>query len=328
MRPMLGRLVRELPIGDYLYEPKWDGFRCLAFRRGGEIDLRSRHDKPFARYFPEVVAGLLALPEDDVALDGEIVAADFGALMARLHPAASRVERLARETPARFVAFDLLRLGGEDWAARPFAERRAALETLLADPPKPLELTPATDDAALARRWLEEFTGNGLDGVMAKPRDAPYVPGARTMLKVKHERTADCVVAGLRFYAGEPMVGSLLLGLYDDEEVLQHVGIVTAFRRSQRRALLDELRPLAIPLEEHPWREGYLLHGGAMGRLGGAAGRWDPAIHALDWLPLRIERVAEVAYTQVDAQRFRHPAKLRRWRPDREPQSCSLEQLA
>jgi ATP-dependent DNA ligase len=325
---MLGKLVRELPEGEWVYEPKWDGFRCLAFRCGDEVDLRSRHDKRFARYFPEVVEGLLELDRDAV-LDGELVAADFPALMARLHPAESRVALLATQTPVRFVAFDLLAEGDEDLRDAPFAERRARLEALLGDdPPRPLELTPATGDRTLAQRWLTDFTGNGLDGVMAKPRGAPYRPGGRTMLKVKHERTADCVVAGLRLYAGQPIVGSLLLGLYDDDRVLQHVGVVTSFTRAKRAALLEELRPDAVPIEEHPWRDGYLLQGGAMGRLGGAAAKWDPKVHPLDWLPLRIERVAEVAYTQVDELRFRHPAKLRRWRPDRTPESCTLEQLA
>jgi ATP-dependent DNA ligase len=330
---MLGKLVRELPVDGYVYEPKWDGFRCLAFRCGGEVDLRSRHDRPFARYFPEVVEGVGRLGGGDLVLDGEIVVTrdgrfDFPALMGRLHPAASRVARLARETPARFVAFDLLAAGGEDLRGRPFAQRRAALEALLGDePPAPLDLTPSTGDPGVARRWLTEFTGAGLDGVMAKPRDAPYEPGARTMLKVKHDRTADCVVAGWRFYADEPIVGSLLLGLYDAGGTLVHVGVTTAFTKQRRRELVDELRPLAAPLEGHPWEHGYLLHGGAMGRLGGAAARWDPREHALDWVPLRIERVVEVAYTQVDDGRFRHPAKFRRWRPDREPRSCTLEQL-
>jgi ATP-dependent DNA ligase len=332
IEPMLARLARELPIGGYAYEPKWDGFRCLAFRDRDEVDLRSRHQRPLARYFPEVVAAIRSLPADPLVLDGELVVdgaagLDFAALMGRLHPAASRVQRLAAEQPALFMAFDVLQAGGADLAARPFAQRRARLEALLAGARGRVRATPSTDDPALAAGWLERAPGRGIDGVVAKPLDAPYAPGVRALVKVKRERTADCVVAGMRGHAREPVVGSLLLGLYDPDGELVHVGVVSSFARARRRELVDELRGLAIPLQEHPWREGMLLGGGPMGRLRGAAGRWDPATMPLDWVPLRPERVAEVAYEQLDGHRFRHPARFRRWRPDRDPRSCATEQL-
>ena len=327
LKPMLGRLSRGLPRGGHVYEPKWDGFRCVAFVDGGDVDLRSRHDRPLARYFPELVEGLRALGAR-VVLDGEIVLAgsfDFPTLMGRLHPAKSRADRLAVEAPAVYVAFDLPALGDEDLRDVPFAERRARLETL--SPAPPVHVTPATADPDVAAQWLERFQGAGIDGVIAKPVDARYEPGARLLVKVKRERTADCVVAGLRFHAGRPMVGSLLLGLYDDRDELVHVGVVSQFPEARRRELLEELRPLAVPLERHPWRHGYSLQGGETGRLPGAAGRWDPNEMPLDWVPLAIERVAEVAYDQVDRGRFRHPARFRRWRPDRVPRSCRFDQL-
>jgi ATP-dependent DNA ligase len=333
--PMLGRLVRELPEGDeYLYEPKWDGFRCIAFRAGDEVDLRSRHGRPLARYFPEVVAGLREVSAERFVVDGELVVLDegrfdFGALMARLHPAATRVQRLARETPAAFVAFDLLALGDESLCGRPFVERRGALVDVLGDAPAArVRVTPITAERAVAARWLERFQGAGIDGVIAKLSTGRYQPGARAMLKVKHERTAECVVAGFRLFAGEPVVGSLLLGLYDQEGDLHHVGVVTSFTRARRRELFTELSAQAVSLEGHPWEHGYLLGGGHMGRLGGAAGRWDPDEMVLDWVPLAPERVCEVAYDQVDDARFRHPARFRRWRPDRDARSCLLDQLA
>jgi ATP-dependent DNA ligase len=331
IEPMLARLARELPVGDYIYEPKWDGFRCLAFRDGDDVDLRSRHQRPLARYFPEIVEAVRALPADRVVLDGELVMpADsglgFAALMGRLHPAASRVQRLAAEQPALFIAFDVLEEGGEDLEPRPFAERRARLESLLGEGRGRVQITPATRDPAVAEQWLER-AGAGIDGVVAKPAGAPYTPGARTLIKVKRERTADCVVAGMRAHGREPVVGALLLGLYDEQDRLVHVGVASSFTMKRRRELLEELRDLVIPIEQHPWREGMLLGGGPMGRLRGAAGRWDPATMPLDWVPLRPERVAEVAYTQVDEHRFRHPARFVRWRPDRDPRSCRIEQL-
>ena len=325
LKPMLGRLARELPGEGFVYEPKWDGFRCVAFVDGDEVDLRSRHDRPFARYFPELVDGLRGRR---CVLDGEIVLAgrfDFPALMSRLHPARSRADRLAVEEPAAFVAFDLLALEDEDLRDRPFAERRARLEEL--DLAAPVHVTPATGDPDVAAHWLDRFQGAGIDGVIAKPRDGHYEPGARSLVKVKRERTAECVVAGLRFHAGRPMVGSLLLGLYDERDALVHVGVVSQFPERRRLELLEELRPIAVPLAGHPWEHGYSLQGGATGRLAGAAGRWDPREMPLDWVPLAIERVAEVAYDQVDHGRFRHPARFARWRPDREPVSCRFDQL-
>jgi len=331
LEPMLGRLVRELPRGGFLYEPKWDGFRCIAFRDGREVDLRSRHGRPLARYFPELVEALSAIAAERFAVDGEIVVVtergfDFPALMARLHPAASRVERLRLETPAQFVAFDLPALGDDDLTRRPFAERRVLLEALFSSLSPPLHLTPATEDAAVALGWIESFQGSGVDGVMATRLDQPYQPGARAMVKVKPERTDDCVLGGFRAFADEPVVASLLLGLYDDTGELQHVGVASSFRETRRRELYEELAQQVVPLESHPWRAGFLLTGGAMGRLPGAAGTWAPEFGA-DWAPLAPERVCEVAYDQLDDYRFRHPARFRRWRPDREPSSCTLDQI-
>jgi ATP-dependent DNA ligase len=329
---MLGRRVAELPIGDWVYEPKWDGFRCIAFGAGGGVDLRSRHDRPLGRYFPELVACLSELPAADFVLDGEIVVPaaaglDFDALLARVHPAASRVERLSRATPARFVAFDLVARDGEDLRGRPFAERRARLEDLIGGARANLEVTPATRDPVIAAKWLAS-AGGGIDGVMAKPADLLYRPGARAMLKVKPERTADCVVAGFRPYVDRPLLSSLLLGLYDDDKELRHIGIVQSFTQTRRRELLEELLPLRVPLQGHPWEHGFLTGGGPTGRLAGAAGRWSPDEMALDWIPLAPERVCEVTYDQLDHARLRHPARFRRWRPDRVATSCMLDQLA
>jgi ATP-dependent DNA ligase len=327
---MLGRRVDELPVGDWIYEPKWDGFRCLVFA-SDEIDLRSRHDRPLARYFPELVRGLSDVSGAGFVLDGEIVvpgpaALDFDGLLARVHPAASRVERLSRETPAQFVAFDLIARDGQDLRDRPFRERRALLSELIGDPGPAVRVTPATRDPALAADWLDS-AGSGIDGVMAKAGDMRYLPGARAMLKVKPERTADCVVAGFRPYVDRPMLSSLLLGLYDAAGQLRHFGIVQSFTQARRRELLEELAPLRVPLDGHPWEHGFLIGGGATGRLAGAAGRWSPGEMALDWVPLTPERVCEVAYDQLDHERLRHPARFRRWRPDRTPASCTLDQL-
>ena len=327
LAPMLGRLVRALPREDgFYYEPKWDGFRCLVFRDGDEIDLRSRHDRPLARYFPELVEAVRALTAERFVLDGEIVVVtprgfDFPALMARLHPAASRVERLRSETPALLIAFDVLAVGDEDLRPRPFSERREALVELVASAEPPVLLTPATDDAACAAEWLERF-----EGVMAKHAGSRYEPGARAMLKIKAERTADCVVAGFRWLFEKPLPSSLLLGLYDDEGRLQHVGVASSFTERQRERLLEELAPLVVPLEGHPWEGGFLVDGGPVGRLKGAAGRWTPEMER-DWVPVAPTRVCEVAYDQLDRDRFRHPARFRRWRPDREPASCTFAQL-
>jgi ATP-dependent DNA ligase len=332
MEPMLARLVRELPADGYLYEPKWDGFRCLVVRDGDELELISRNGRPLARYFPELVVALGTIAPERWVIDGEVLVSvedrfDFAALMARLHPAASRVRELAERTPAMFVAFDLVTVGREDLSERGFAERRARLEDLLAGVSPPIHLTPATDDGVLARRWLDEFQGGGIDGVVAKHRDLPYTPGKRAMLKVKHERTAECVVGGARG-SGPPLeVWSLLLGLYDDDGDLEHIGVASSFSRARRRQLAEELAPLAVPLEGHPWERGFLTGGGPMGRLAGAAGRWTPEM-TLDWVPLAPERVLEVSYTQLDGRRLRHAAKFARWRPDRDPKSCRLDQFA
>ena len=319
---MLAKLERALPRDGYLYEPKWDGFRCLAFRDGDDVDLRSRHDRPLARYFPELVEALLGVREPSFALDGEIVAADFPSLMARLHPARSRVERLRRETPASLVAFDLVAVGGEDLRDVPFAERRTRLEELLAGAPVAIRLTPSTWDAERAADWLDRF-----EGVIAKHESLPYVAGKRTMVKVKRELTADCVVAGMRWLVDRPLPSSLLLGLYTQDGALEHVGVASGFAEPQRRELLRELGPLIVPLEGHPWEHGFSLAGGSTGRLKGAAGRWTPDMQ-MEWTPLAPVRVAEVAYDRLDDGRFRHPAKFRRWRPDRDPRSCTLAQLA
>jgi ATP-dependent DNA ligase len=330
---MLARLSRELPEGDYVYEPKWDGFRCLAFvSPPREVDLRSRNQRPLARYFPELVEALRTLPRAAV-LDGEIVVSgpqgfDFPALLSRLHPSATRVARLRREAPAMLVAFDLAADGDEDLCSRPFEERRARLEALLAGAPAALRLTPATRDVAVARRWLARLPGPGIDGVVAKRRDLPYAPGRRTMVKVKRERTADCVVAGLRTLSGEPVVASLLLGLWDAAGALHHVGVASSFPEGERRALFAALAPLVVPLEGHPWERGFNVANSPTGRLAGSAGRWDPREMAMDWTPLSPERVVEVAWDRLDDLRFRHPARLVRWRPDRDAASCTLDQLS
>jgi ATP-dependent DNA ligase len=331
LEPMLARLVRTLPRGDFRYEPKWDGFRCLAFRDGDEVDLRSRHDRPLGRYFPELVAGIVALPAPRLVLDGEIVLAgpdgfDFARLMGRLHPAASRVARLAAESPAAFVAFDLIALDERDLRGEPFAVRRSALEEVFARPAPPILLTPATADAKVAEQWFERFRGAGVDGVMAKPAGGPYEAGRRAMTKVKRERTADCVVAGMRLLPGGDAVSSILLGLHDTAGVLRHVGVVTQFPGPVRREVAATLAPLSIALEEHPWRGGFAIGASPLGRLKGSAARWTPEM-PLDWVPLSPERVVEVGFDQVDVDRFRHPARFRRWRPDRTPGSCRLDQI-
>jgi ATP-dependent DNA ligase len=331
LAPMLARLVSELPgAGPHAYEPKWDGFRCLAFRGGDEVDLRSRNDRPLARYFPEVVEALLALPTQRVVLDGEVLVtvggrADFSALLGRLHPAASRVERLSRESPATYVAFDLLALDDRELLDVPFRERRGVLEAVLEGVPPPLVVTPATRDPEIAGQWLEGLPGGGADGVVVKADDLHYQPGRRVMVKVKRARSVDCVVAGFRLLSPTEL-SSLLLGLYAPDGVLHHVGVVTSLPKAQRAALLDALAPLVAPLHDHPWEQGFGLEGGSLGRLKGTAGRWTPDMPR-DWVPLRPERVAEVSYDHLEGQRFRHPARLLRWRPDRDAASCRLDQL-
>jgi ATP-dependent DNA ligase len=330
---MLAKLSRQLPESEGLvYEPKWDGFRCVVFRDGPEVELGSRNERPLTRYFPELIQPLRdALPERCV-LDGEIVIAGenglaFEALLQRIHPAASRIELLARETPASFVAFDLLALGADDLRARPFADRRRLLAEALADARPPVHLTPATDDPAVAATWFERFEGAGLDGVVAKRSDLPYKENERVMLKVKHERTADCVVAGFRWHKSGGVVGSLLLGLYDDGGTLHHVGVAAAFSMARRRALVDELAPYRPDaLEGHPWAEWATAAGEWGGRMPGGQSRWN-AKRDLSWEPLRPQLVAEVAFDHLQGDRFRHATHFQRWRPDRDPGSCTYSQL-
>lgn len=332
---MLARLVRELPQGAVTYEPKWDGFRCLAFVDEHDIDLRSRHDRPLARYFPELVTAIEAIRdgrpggprERGWVMDGEIllaVPADFGVLMSRLHPAASRVERLASESPVRYVAFDLLADGACDLRDRPFVDRRAALERLLPGADGVISVTPATRDPDVAAAWLGSRR-EGIDGAVVKPDDLRYEAGRRVMTKVKRLRTADCVVAGFR-PTPTGAVSSLLLGLYDETGALRHVGVVTQFARDERTALAVELSRLAVALEDHPWSGGFTIGPSPLGRLPGSAARWTPDMEH-DWVPLRPELVTEVGFDQVDGDRFRHPARLIRWRPDRDAASCRIDQI-
>jgi ATP-dependent DNA ligase len=331
LEPMLARLARELPRDGYVYEPKWDGFRCLAFRDGDEIELRSRNQRSLGRYFPEVVEALRHLPAGAFVVDGEIVvetsgASDFEALLRRLHPAASRVQRLSAETPATFIAFDLVALGSEDLRRCSFLERRRRLAELLASQ-EWVYLTPLTEDAEEAAGWLSRYQGTGIDGVVAKHRDLRYEPGVRAMVKVKPERTADCVVGGFRVLVDRALPSSLLLGLHDEEGALRHVGIVSAFSESRRRTLLEEIVPYVVDLTGHPWQGGFLLAGSPTGKLPGAAGRWSPGEMTQDWIPLAPRLVCEVAFDHADGHRLRHPARFRRWRPDLDPRRCTLEQL-
>ncbi|MEO3974642.1 ATP-dependent DNA ligase [Streptomyces sp. CAU 1734] len=331
VKPMLAKSVKKIPPG-MQYEAKWDGFRAIVHRDGAEVVLGSRTGKPLTRYFPELVTELRdALPERCV-VDGEIVIAhegrlDFDRLSERIHPADSRVRMLAERTPASFIAFDLLALGNRSLLDAPLAERRSLLTGALREVRPPVHLAPATTDPELAREWFERYEGAGLDGIVAKPLDLPYRPDARLMFKIKHERTADVVVAGYRFHKSGPVLGSLLLGLYDGSGALQHVGVCAAFPMKRREELIAELEPLRMESAEgHPWaswaRES--AHEGA--RLPGAPSRWTGK-KDLSWVALRPERVAEVAYDHMEGDRFRHTAQFRRWRPDREPAGCTYEQL-
>ena len=335
IEPMLAKLAAELPIGDhFLYEPKWDGFRAIVFREGSELFIQSRDLKPLDRYFPELHDALLAGLPDGCVVDGEIVIAtprglDFDALQLRLHPAASRVAKLAKEIPAQFVAFDALAIGGRDLRELPQRERRALMERALADVRPPIHLTPMTRDRAVASEWLARFEGAGLDGVMAKPADGKYEPGKRAMIKIKHARTADCVVAGFRWHkAGtNELVGSLLLGLYDESGGLHHVGVTSSFTMAARKALALELAPLRErAFEEHPWREWAEASGPGVTRMPGGQSRWS-AGKDLSWEPLRIERVCEVKYDHMQGARFRHAAVFQRWRTDKRPGDCRYDQL-
>ncbi|MFB8173874.1 ATP-dependent DNA ligase [Kitasatospora purpeofusca] len=329
--PMLAKSVAKIPPG-MQYEAKWDGFRAIVFRDGDEIEIGSRTGKPLTRYFPELVTALRRETPPRCVLDGEVVIARdgrlrFEELLERIHPAASRVELLAERTPASFVAFDLLALGDESLLDRPLAARRAALETALADAADPVFTAPAATDRDLAETWFAQYEGAGLDGIVAKPLDQPYRPGERTMYKIKHERTADCVVAGYREHKSGPVVGSLLLGIHDAEGRLQHVGVCAAFSMARRSELAEELAPLrTTDLAGHPWGAWADEAAHADARLPGAQSRWTGK-KDLSWVPLRPERVVEVAYDHMEGTRFRHTAQFRRWRPDRAPESCTYEQL-
>jgi ATP-dependent DNA ligase len=334
--PMLAKPAAAIPPGQ-LYEPKWDGFRAIVFRDGDAIEIGSRKERPFTRYFPEVVEAIRANVPPRAVIDGEIVIAgaqglDFWALQQRLHPAASRVNLLAEKTPATFIAFDLLALGDDDLTQTPFAARRAALEGALADARPPVHLTPITRDAATAQQWFERFEGAGLDGLIAKHPDLTYQPDKRVMTKIKHVRTADCVVAGYRVHkSAKDAIGSLLLGLYKDEAApasqwgdfvhgLAPVGVIGAFPMARRRELFEELQPLVVDLADHPWS-----WAAEFGPPEGGS-RWNPK-KDLSFVPLKPERVVEVRYDYLEGARFRHPPQFVRWRPDRDPETCGYAQL-
>jgi ATP-dependent DNA ligase len=328
--PMLAKSVPEIPPGAS-YEPKWDGFRTIVFRDGDEVELGSRNERPMTRYFPEVVEAVKRELPERCVVDGEIVIAtdhglDFEALQQRVHPAASRVALLSRQTPASFIAFDLLAVGDDDLTGRPFRERREALTRHLASVEPPIHVTPATTDRGIAQRWFTEFEGAGLDGVVAKPLDVTYQPDKRVMFKIKHERTADCVVGGYRVHkTGEDAIGSLMLGLYNDAGTLVSVGVIGAFPMATRRQLFRELQPLLTSFDEHPWN--WAAHeAGERTPRKGEGSRWN-AGKDLSFVPLRPERVVEVRYDHMEGERFRHTAQFVRWRPDRTPQSCTYAQL-
>lgn len=335
VEPMLARSVKAVPVEQgMLYEPKFDGFRCLIFRDGDEVTLTSRGGKSMARYFPEVVEQAHRQLPARCVLDGELVVIrrepgqlprlDFEALQQRIHPADSRVRSLAERTPADFIAFDLIALGDEDLTGDPFPRRRARLAAALAGVSPPVHLTPATDDPAVAREWFGRFEGAGLDGVIAKPAALRYEPGRRAMYKIKHARTADCVVAGFRWHKSGPVLGSLLLGLYDDAGTLRHVGVSASFTAARRAALIEELTPYRMAsVDDHPWAQ---WAGEPGSRMPGAVTRWS-AGKTLAWEPLRPELVVEVGYDAMEGDRFRHTAQFVRWRPDRDPRSCDYTQL-
>jgi ATP-dependent DNA ligase len=328
--PMLAKSVPTVPPGAS-YEPKWDGFRSIIFRDGDEVEFGSRNEKPLTRYFPELVEAVKAEFPQRCVIDGEIVIAtdtglDFDALQQRIHPALSRVTMLSQATPASFIAFDLLALGDDDYTDRPFTQRRAALERALANAAPPIHLTPVTTDRELAEQWFVEFEGAGLDGVVAKPLDVTYQPDKRVMYKIKHARTADCVVAGYRVHkSGPDAIGSLMLGLYKDSATLVSVGVIGAFSMGRRRELFAELQPLVTDFEDHPWN--WAAHeAGTRTPRKSEGSRWN-AGKDLSFTPLRPERVVEVRYEHMEGERFRHTAQFNRWRLDRTPQSCTYEQL-
>jgi ATP-dependent DNA ligase len=333
VRPMLSKAVKDIPDGPMSYEPKWDGFRSIVFRDGNEVEIGSRNERPMTRYFPEVVEAVRANLPERCVIDGELIVIgesgdrlDFERLGQRIHPAASRIKLLSEQTPAHFVAFDLLALGDADYTGRPFSERRAILEQALASAKAPIHLTPATTDRAVAERWFRQFEGAGLDGVVAKPLDGAYQPDKRVMFKVKHERTADCVVAGYRVHkSGPDRIGSLLLGLYNDAGQLASVGVIGAFPLARRKELFEELQPLVTTFDDHPWAWAKQEEGHRTPRKSEGS-RW-AAGKDLSFVPLRPERVVEVRYEHMEGVRFRHTAQFVRWRPDRDPESCTYEQL-
>jgi len=330
---MLAKVADQVPQeGDFLFEPKWDGFRAIVFRSAGAVYIQSRDLKPLDRYFPDLHAVFLEQLPSGAVVDGEIVmptkrGLDFDGLQMRLHPAASRVEKLAKASPAAFVAFDLLAIGRKSLLDAPQQERRLQLEKLFKKIRRPLHLTPMTRDPKLAVDWLQRFEGAGLDGVIAKPAAASYQPGKRAMFKIKHVRSADCVVAGFRWHkSGKEALGSLLLGLYDDAGTLQHVGVTSAFTMAMRKQLVKELAPLRKnALQHHPWRE-WADAQAVSSRMPGGQSRWS-AGKDLSWEPLRIERVCEVKYDHMEGDRFRHPPAFLRWRPDKQPKACRYDQL-
>lgn len=334
IEPMLAKLAEQLPDAPaFLFEPKWDGFRAIVFRGASDVFIQSRDLRPLDRYFPELHETLLARLPSGCVIDGEIVIAtrhglDFDALQLRLHPAASRVAKLAKETPASFVAFDVLAVGGRDVMAAPQSERRTLLEQHLAGIEPPVYLTPMTLDRTVAQQWLQQFEGAGLDGVIAKPAEIAYAPGKRVLIKIKHARTADCVVAGFRWHkSGQGAVGSLLLGLYDDRGTLQHVGVTSSFTMAMRKQLASDLAPLRNDaVKDHPWRDWARAGDNPTSRMPGAQSRWS-AGKDLSWEPLRIERVCEVKYDHLQGDRFRHAAIFLRWRPDKPPSDCRYDQL-
>ena len=340
LEPMLAKLSTDIPTGPgWLFEPKWDGFRAIVFRDGDEVYIQSRDLKPLDRYFPELPPVLRANLPDRCVVDGEIVipgenGLEFESLLLRIHPAASRVNMLAEQTPASFVGWDLLALGDDDLRSTPQGERRKLIEKELGKAQPPVHLTPATQDVDTARDWFTRFEGAGLDGVVAKPLDAPYQPGKRAMAKIKHARTADCAVAGFRWHKNGPRthIGSLLLGLYDDAGKLHHVGITSSFSWERRGELAAELEPLRKDaMKDHPWGEwaewaGYGQAEASGQRMPGATSRWNRG-KDLSWEPLRLERVAEVAYDHLQGDRFRHATTFARWRPDKQPSDCRYDQL-
>ncbi|HYK37424.1 ATP-dependent DNA ligase [Alloacidobacterium sp.] len=335
--PMLAKRIDELPIGtEWVYEPKWDGFRTLIFRDGNELLIQSRDEKALNRYFPELIDPLLEQLPNKCVLDGEIVisrngALDFDALQLRIHPAASRVKLLSEQTPASIVFFDLLAEDNHDWREKVFSERREKLEIILAAAKSPIHITPATDDLALAQDWFRRFEGAGFDGVIAKAKDNIYESDKRTMFKVKHERDCDCVVAGFRWYrkGDRPAIGSLLLGLYDDSGVLQHIGVCGSFPLAKRYELVEFLKPYRQnAVADHPWKGAFEEEAGDgnSSRRPGGQSRWSQG-KDLSWEPIRLELVAEVAYEHMQSGRFRHMAQFRRWRFDKKPEDCTYEQL-